>query len=113
MQNIIAEHFRLAVPRNQRIRKKGNRCLALVRDTVLDREQIFVVHRDGTAEFEPFAVVKGQRHRAVDAERARSLLCPDRVGAGQFHGHARRRHPAEFRVKGLRAAGRRQQHDRR
>ena len=41
------------------------------------------------------------------------MLRPDRVGSGQLHFDARGRHPAEFGIERMRAAGRREQHDRR
>ena len=113
MQNVIAEHRRRAVARDQRIGKQRDRRAALVGDLVLDGEQIMVVDRDGAGEDEALAVVVGQRHRMIDAERAGALLLPHRIGARHGRGGAGGRHPAEFGVIGVRRARRREQHDRR
>jgi len=53
---------------NQSVRKESNRAFAFVADVIFDREQILVVDRNGTAEFESFAIVVGQSHRVTDAE---------------------------------------------
>ena len=113
VQNVVAERLRRAVARDQRERKKRDRLVALVHHLVLDREQIFVVDRDGAAEFEALAVVVGQRHRMADAERAGACLRPHRVRCGDLHIGAGGIGPAEFGIERIGAAGRRQQHDRR
>ena len=67
VQDVVAERRRRAVARDQRIGIERHRRRALVGDLVLDGEQVLVVDRDGAAEFEPFAVVVDERHRAIDA----------------------------------------------
>src|SRR6516225_1688489 len=71
------------------------------------------VNGDGAREDEALAVVVGQRYRSPDAERARSLLLPDRLGTGHGHIDAGSGNPAEFSIEGLRRARRGKQHDRR
>ena len=85
VQDVIAEHRRRAVARDQRIGKQRHRRAAFVGDLVLEREQIMVVDRDGAGEDEALAVVVGQRHRMIDAERARAFLLsrPYRCRAAQ------------------------------
>ena len=111
MQNVIALHLRRAVARDQRIGKQRDRVAALVRHLVFQGEQITVVDRDGAAEDQARAVVVGQRHRMVDAERARALLLPHRVRPRHRRGGAGGGHPAELGVERLRRARRREQHD--
>ena len=111
MQNVIALHLRRAVTRDQRIGKQRDRVAALVRHLVLEREQITLVDRDGAAEDQARAVVEAQRHRMVDAQRARALLLPQRVRAGHRRGGAGGGHPAELGVERVRRARRREQHD--
>ena len=82
MQDVEALDLRRAVPRDQRIRIKCDRVCAFVGDPVLDGEQVLVVDRNGAAEFKPFAVVKGERHRPADAERAGAKLAPEGVVVG-------------------------------
>src|SRR5215472_16749986 len=113
MQNVITLHLRGAVPRNQRIGKQRHRAAAVVGDVVFDGEQIMLVNGDGAPEDEALAVVVSQRHRPAHTERARSFLLPHRVGTGYGGIAAGRGHPAEFGIKGVRRARRREQHDRR
>ncbi len=113
VQNVVAERLRRAVARDQRERKQRHRFVGLVRHLVLDGEQIFVVDRDAAAEHEALAVVIGERHRMADGERAGTALRPQRVGRWHLQAGAGGIGPAEFGVERIRAAGRRQQHDRR
>ena len=113
VQNVVAERLRRAVARDQRVGKQRDRLVGLVRHLVLDGEQILVVDRDGAAEFEALAVVIGERHRMADGERAGAALRPQRVGRRHLQVGAGGIGPAEFGVERIRAAGRRQQHDRR
>ena len=99
--------------RDQCVRIERDRVGALVHHLVLDREQILVVDLDGAAEFDALAVVVGERHRMGGAERAGADLRPHRVGGGHLDVAGDGIGPAEFGVKRIRAAGRRQQHDRR
>ncbi len=111
VQNVIALHLRRAVARDQRIGKQRDRVAAFVRHLVLEREQITVVDRDGAAEGQARAVVIGQRHRMVDAERARAFLLPHRVRSRHRGGGAGGGHPAELGIVCVRRARRREQHD--
>ena len=113
MQDVIAERRRRAVARDQRVGIERDLVGALVHHLVFDGEQIFVVDLDGAAEFDALAVVVGQRHRMGGAQRAGARLRPHCVRAGHLDGAADGVGPAEFGVERLRAAGRRQQHDRR
>ena len=113
MKNVIAEHWRRAVARDQRIGKQRHRAAAGIGDAVPDGEEITVVDRDGAGEGKALAVVVGQRHRVIDVERARALLLPRRVGAGHRGIGAGGGYPAEFGVIGVRRSRRREQHDRR
>src|SRR6185436_2310377 len=51
MQNVISGGRWNSMTRDQSVRKESNRAFALVADVILDREQILVVDRNGTAEF--------------------------------------------------------------
>ena len=112
VQDVIALDVRRAVARDQRIRIKRDRGAAAVGHVVLDGEEIFVVDRDDAAERQPLAVVPGQRQRLRRRQRAGALLRPHGLGVRQLR-RTGRGHPAEFGIERLRAAGRRQQHDRR
>jgi len=105
VQDVVALHLGRAVPRDQRIGKQRDRIAALVLHPVFDREQIMVVDRDGAAEFQALAVVEGQRHRMLDAERARARLLPHGVGGRHRDVGAGGVGPAEFGVERFRAAG--------
>ena len=85
----------------------------LLMTSSLSGEEIVLVDRDGAPELESLAVVVDERHRPADRKRTRALLLPHRVGPRQFHRRAARRRPAELGVERIRAAGRREQHDRR
>ena len=80
MQNIISGGWRNSVPRDQSVWEKSDRATALVADVILDREQILVVDRNGAPEFESFAIVVGQGHRAADAEPSGAYLFPNGFG---------------------------------
>ena len=113
VHDVVAERRRYAVARDQRVGIERHRGGALVHHLILEGEEIFVVDRDGATELEPFAVVVDQRHRMFDRERARPFLPPQRIGGRRLGRGARRHHPAEFGIERMRAARRRQQHDRR
>ena len=112
MHDVVAQRRRYAVARDQRVGVERHRSGALVHDLVLEREEIFVVDRDGAAKLEAFAVVVNQRHGAFDGERARAFLPPQRIGGRHLCRRSGRHDPAEFGIERLRAARRRQQHDR-
>ncbi len=113
VQDVVAGGLRRAVARDQAVGKERDRIGALVHHVFLDGEQVFVVDRDGAAEFEPLAVVIGERHRVADAEVAGADLLPDGVAVGQLLIAVGGAGPAELGIERVGAAGRRQQHDRR
>ena len=113
MQDVVAGRLRRAVARNQSVGIERHGVRALVRHLVLYGEQIFVVDRNGAAELQSVAAVIAQRDGMPDGERARAFLLPDGVARRQFHVAAGGAGPAELRIERVRAAGRRQQHDRR
>ena len=113
VQDVIAQRLRGAVARDQREGKERDGFVALVHHLVLDREQILVVDRDGTAELKALAVIVGQRHRMADTQRAGARLRPHRVRLGNLYVGAGGIGPAELGIERIGAAGRRQQHDRR
>ena len=113
MQDVIAGDLRRAMPRDQPVRIERHCVRALVHHLVLHGEQIFVVDRNGAAELQAVAVVIGQRDGMADVERARAFLLPHGIAGRQFHVAAGDAGPAELGIERVRAAGRRQQNDRR
>ena len=69
MQDIVAGGLGRAVARDQAVRIKRDRLVALVRHLVLEGEQVILVDRDHAAELQALAIVPGQRHRMADGER--------------------------------------------
>ena len=86
MQNVEAFEPRMAVTRDQRIGIERGRFRAFVHDVVAHREHVFVVDRDGAAEFQALAVVVDESDRTADTERAGALLLPEGVAVRQRHG---------------------------
>ncbi len=97
VQDVIAEHRRRAVARDQRIGKQRHRAAALVRDLVLDGEEIMVVDRDGAGEEQ---ALRRCRRSASPDDRRRAR--PSLAASTPYRGRASRpwcRRPAPSRIR--------------
>src|SRR5262249_2164886 len=113
VQDVEALELRMAMARNQGVRIEGDGLWALVHHLVTYGKHVFVVDRDGAAEFESLPVVVDEGYRLAEPECHATLLLPSRLAVRQWHVVAGGGDPAEFTVEGQRRTRRFKQNDRR
>ena len=113
VQDVVALGLRRPYARDARIGIEGDRRAGAVRHLVAQGEEILVVDRDGAAELEALAIVIDERDGMARGQRCRSLLPPHGLRTRRIDVGAGGADPAELGIERMRAAGRRQQHDRR